>query len=628
MQITVHADAADPMHQAVADALSELPGRLGGDGFKISLRPGRSGGLLIRPLERGAEVSYGTTAEGLRGFAAAMGELLETGAVTARSEETSFETITVMLDVSRNAVLTVEAAIGLVRRFALMGATSVMLYTEDIYEVPDEPYFGHARGRYSAQEITAIDDAAARMGIDLIPCIQTLGHLANVLQWPVYAPVRDNTQVLLVDEPRTYELIRKMLEAASAPVRSRRIHVGMDETYGIGSGAHRSRHGSQEPIELVNRHLRRVADLCDELGLQPMIWSDMYLKFASLRHDMHDLEVPFPPKEIAPIPDNATLVHWDYLSLDEDHYLRQIERHQQAGHEPVFAAGVSCWSRLWSQNTSSIAALTPGLRAARRAGLSEVMLTTWGNDGAQADLFSTLPAVQHFCDVAYTDATSSPFTAANFRGSCDGTLSTWLRADEIDRPLSESDASPDHAELFGNPGAWLLWSDPLLDLVPLPTVPLAPRFRRLADDLAAATQGGTAADQIISTVIDVARVLEHKVELHQRLRPAYRAGDAEAVRDIVDRLIPAVVDGVRSLRVSARSRWLAHHKVFGWEVIDLRLGGMLARLDTLQVTLTAWLSDPAQRIEELDVEQLSMFGPGAGGQIMRHDRVASPSPVN
>ncbi|CAM3329214.1 beta-N-acetylhexosaminidase [Occultella aeris] len=628
MQITVHTDDVDPMHQAVADVLGEFPDRLGDDGFDISLRRGTDSGLRITARDRGADVEYGTIPQGLRGLGAAMGELLVAGSVSERSEQTPFETITVMFDVSRNAVLTVDAVIGLIRRVALMGATSVMLYTEDIYEIPGEPYFGHARGRYAASELTAIDDAAARVGIELIPCIQTLGHLANVLQWPVYGPVRDNAQVLLVDEPKSYELVRAMLEAASAPVRSRRIHVGMDETYGIGSGAHRSRYGSEEPIELVNRHLRRVTELCDELGLQPMIWSDMYLKFASVRHDMHDLAVAFPAKDIAPIPSNVTLVHWDYLSLDEDHYVRQLERHQAAGHEPVFAAGVSCWSRLWSQNTSSIAALTPGVRAARRVGLAEVMVTTWGNDSSQADLYSTLPAIQHFCDEAYAGAENAGFSATNFRGSCDGTLRTWLLADDLDRALSDSDAGPDHPELFGNPGAWLLWSDPLLDLMPLPAEPLAPRFRQLADDLTAAAGSGTAADQIVSAVIDAARVLEHKVELHQRLRPAYRAGDMETVRDLLDRVIPAVADGVRSLRRSAHARWVAHNKVFGWEVLDLRYGGLLARLDTLHDTLIVWLADPTRRIEQLDVDQLPMFRPGAGGQIMRHDMVASPSPVN
>ena len=40
---------------------------------------------------------------------------------------------------------------------ALMGLNLVMLYTEDTYEVEGWPYFGYMRGRYSREELEAID---------------------------------------------------------------------------------------------------------------------------------------------------------------------------------------------------------------------------------------------------------------------------------------------------------------------------------------------------------------------------------------------------------------------------------------------------------------------------------------
>ena len=109
-----------------------------------------------------------------------------------------------------------------------------MLYTEDTYEIPDQPYFGWMRGRYSMQELRELDDCADALGIELCPCIQTLGHLNRALHWPAMAHLKDNEEVLLADNEETYAFLKQAIQAAAAPYRSRRIHIGMDEAHGIG----------------------------------------------------------------------------------------------------------------------------------------------------------------------------------------------------------------------------------------------------------------------------------------------------------------------------------------------------------------------------------------------------------
>ena len=68
-------------------------------------------------------------------------------------EETPcFETAGMMFDVSRNAVLQPDTLRFFLRKMAMMGLNLGMMYTEDTYEVPGQPYFGYQRGRYSADE--------------------------------------------------------------------------------------------------------------------------------------------------------------------------------------------------------------------------------------------------------------------------------------------------------------------------------------------------------------------------------------------------------------------------------------------------------------------------------------------
>ena len=47
------------------------------------------------------------------------------------------------------------------------------MYTEDTYEVPGQPYFGYQRGRYTYEELHALDDYADKMCIRDRSCIAT-----------------------------------------------------------------------------------------------------------------------------------------------------------------------------------------------------------------------------------------------------------------------------------------------------------------------------------------------------------------------------------------------------------------------------------------------------------------------
>jgi len=79
--------------------------------------------------------------------------------------------------------MTVEHFKGGLRQRALLGYNMAMLYTEETYELPGEEYFGYLRGRYSADELKEIDRYAGSLNIEMVGCIQTLGHLGHLLKW-------------------------------------------------------------------------------------------------------------------------------------------------------------------------------------------------------------------------------------------------------------------------------------------------------------------------------------------------------------------------------------------------------------------------------------------------------------
>ena len=136
-----------------------------------------------------------------------------------------YERLGVMIDMSRNAVMNVKALKEYLVLLKKMGYNSVMLYTEDTYEVEGEPFFGYMRGRYSVAEMQELDEFANNLGVELIPCIQTLAHLNQALRWGTI-PV-DCNDIMLVDDDRVYDLIDRMFKTLKKCFKSPYIHIGI-----------------------------------------------------------------------------------------------------------------------------------------------------------------------------------------------------------------------------------------------------------------------------------------------------------------------------------------------------------------------------------------------------------------
>ena len=226
-----------------------------------------------------ATIAYGDgKARFLRGLATLV-DWIRSGVTKKESTEMPlFKTNGAMVDMSRNAVMNVKTVKTMLRKMALMGLNTFMLYTEDTYEIDGYPYFGYMRGRYTKAELKELDAYALSLGIEMIPCVQMLGHLATHLHWSASGAYRDTVNALLVGSEATEKLLRAMLESISECFTTRRIHVGMDETHDLGTGAYLDQYGYKDRQDIYFEHLNKVIALCREYGFAPMMWSDMFFR--------------------------------------------------------------------------------------------------------------------------------------------------------------------------------------------------------------------------------------------------------------------------------------------------------------------------------------------------------------
>jgi hypothetical protein len=559
----------------------------GRDGLRLTFARSKTGGLCtIRCSGDTAVIEYGTPAQAMRG----VGALL--AGVKRMSETTPFRSLGIMLDCSRNAVMTAEHLKIWLRRIALLGYNQIMLYTEDTYELPGEPYFGYQRGRYTARELKAIDASARRLGIEVVPCIQTLGHLEKILRHRAYRTVRDTANVLMVGEPETYALIDKMIGHWKRVLRTDRIHIGMDEAEELGRGRYLTLKGHRPAFELMNEHLARVAAICKRHGLRPMIWSDMYFRLTSKTHKYYDPAAVIPPEAAAGIPREVELVYWDYYHHEKAFYLDWIQRHRDAGKEPVMGSGIWTWNRYWYDHAKTVATAGPCIDACRESGVSEIIFTQWGDNGAYCDHDSAFAGMAWCAERAYGHETPNEAQLEKrFTAVCGGSYKAYILASGINS--AEDGFYPD------------MWDDPIFE-THLRThakddtrhmATLAGTFDKLARRLRPLAKRPSAGR--LDYAFRTARAVADRYALVADLLRAYRRRNKVALRAAARR-IPAVRESVAAMADAMRAMWMSHNKPEGIECLQARLGMLDARYRELQLRLNEYLRGKVAHIPEWD----------------------------
>jgi hexosaminidase len=580
-------------------------------GFPVEVR--RGAGLCAESDGKRAVLTYDTKIS----FFRALGLLLEhePGEAFRTGEKPAFRTCGVMFDLSRNAVLNQNGFEFFIRRMALMGLNMAMLYLEDTYEIPGEPYFGWMRGRYTQEELRRMDDYAFAFGIELIPAIQTLAHLEKALRWNVYAPCRDTNNILLAGDEAVLALVEKMIRAASAPFRTRRIHLGMDEAEGLGSGAYLRKNGYHSALDILSDHLQSVLGICRKLGLEPMIWSDMYLKLLSSSgtdyYDVSAAEKPLPPEVTAKMPADVSLVYWDYYHEEKSVYEALLKKHRRFPNDVIFAGGASTWYGVSPALGKAFACTKAGLAAAKEGGVSEVFCTLWGDDGSETNYLTALPVLQLYAEYNYGGEPSQDEISSRFTACCGGDFEDFMSLRLFDETPGVEKDNPHSC----NPSKYLLYQDVLLGLFDRHAegLPLDDWYAKLMLDMEKAGDRNPQYAALFRHYRTLAEILSQKALLGVKLTAAYRSGRREEMKKCAD-LCGALSEKLPELQQSWSTLWLSVYKPFGMERIDQRLGGDLLRLKAAENRVRSYLDGEIASIPELEQERLFIDGRTAAGK--------------
>ena len=504
-------------------------------------------------------------------------------------EKPVFETCGPMLDMSRGGVTKKDAVKDYIDKMAALGLNMLMLYTEDTYELEGYPFFGYMRGGYTIDELKEIDDYAYEMGVEVIPCIQTLGHLGQYLKWRDTAPYRENNNALLPDEEKTYEFIEAEIKTMRTAFRSNRIHLGMDEVVGLGHGQFFEKHGLEPKLDIFNRHLKRVLGIAEKYDFESIIWADMYFSAENDRYyGVEDAVVP--QYAIDSAPTNVELCFWHYYDREYSYYHKKFVQYERFQNPVSFGGGVWTWDGFVPYFGFTLDTMLPALKACVDHNVKNVYATMWGNGGCETDYFKAFDGLAVFSEYCYkgTECTVDDiYDAAGYITNADRKF--------IDT-LSSLFLGFDGAAGIGK---GLLYTDPLINLLHFDI-----DYNGIKDTYEQALVNLKEYEyhedyRYYKYFITIAL---KKAEIIFNLQREYKADNKEYLLYVANELIPELKNDYNEFFNEFSAVWHKRYKVFGFEAIDNHFGGVNNRLTYASNVLNKYCSNELDSIDELEPE--------------------------
>ena len=517
------------------------------------------------------------------------------------TERRTIKNLGVMIDCSRNAVPNIKTLKRFIDLIVMVGYNELLLYMEDTYEIEGEPLFGYLRGRYSKSELKEIIDYCNGYGVVLTPCIQTLAHIRQVKRWPRFSGLFDVDDVLLIGEKEVYDLIDKMFFSLTDGTGIKKIHIGMDEAYLVGLGRYLQINGYKDRFEILIEHLKKVSEIAKKYSVTVEIWGDMLMRLlndGTIYSDSGVITLDEKFKTI--LPENVELVYWDYYSDDTSRYDVMIKTYKQFSNELCFAGGLWKWKGFAPDNSYSMRITKAAIPAIIKNGVNNVMFTCWGDDGAESSLFSILPSLV-FGALKLSDLPNEEIES-EFNTLTGYSFKDFMVVDDLDALFSEiKERGPI------NPSKYFLYNDLFLGCFDV----FAKKSKKSElRDFIKRTRNVSDGEfgYIFKTEAALAEVLLLKYDMGNRIRKSYKGKNKKAISEIISDL-SKLLDSIKSFYSEFRSQWNLENKPYGFEVQDIRLGGLIKRVEHCQAVLNDYVCGKVTVIPELEEELIGdVFG--------------------
>ena len=497
-----------------------------------------------------------------------------------------FKRFSVFVECSTGSTPKVQTLKNYIDLISAFGYNEMYLGCTDAYKIEGEPYFNYKRGGYTKAEFRELDAYAKSRGVTLIASVQTLAHLHFMSRHNVYSGLFDTDDILLVGEEKVYRFIEKIFATISEGLSCRRIHIGFDEAFGLGTGNYLKRNGFKKKRELLAEHLGKVTEIARRYGYTCEIWSDMFLHVTE-GEDTSEIQIP----------DNVELITWEYDEQRGDVLDGLISRTKTLCDRAGYAGAAWKINGFAPQNAYSLSRLLPQMRSCLNNGIEHFIITLWSDAGGLVSIFSVLPVLYAAARFARGDWNGE---GAPDKGEFEKI--TGLSYDELNSLEYLNDPFKKNILTKNSRSYWCLFNDILLGNYDLYlSEGTNGQYARLAEEYEAI--GGGTYRYLFEEAASLARLLSVKAELGLEVRSAYKKRDKIALKKIADESFPLLYIRLAEFTEKFEAYWERENMAFGAECVQLLLGGQSSRYRYIEKKIRGYV-ERDESIEELETETL------------------------
>jgi hypothetical protein len=302
-----------------------------------------------------------------------------------------------MWDISRDKVPTLSTMKSIVQTMMRLKMNHLELYVEGFsLELPSFPHLSYDTP-FTPWEYRILERYAAIRGIDLVPNINTFGHMTKWLEMDEYAALAEcpdgyhrignhyPPSTLNPLDDRSVELVTKMVRDVLGFSRSDLFNINGDEPFELGHGKSKSACEALGPGKVYVDFITQVADVVIEAKRQPLIWGDVLA-----RH----------PEILPEFPKNLTVIDWGY-DYTHDFDLR-ASRLQQHNLNFMLAPGTSSWCSFAYRHCDMVGTTDRAVQALKTHEGQGLLMTDWGDYGHPQPLCFSYPGLAYAASETWT----------------------------------------------------------------------------------------------------------------------------------------------------------------------------------------------------------------------------------
>ena len=308
----------------------------------------------------------------------------------------------VMLDVSRDRVPTRETLSRLVDLMARCRFNHLQLYVEHTFAYRDHSDVWRNASPLTADDLTWLDDACARHGIELAANQNCFGHMGRWLALDRYrdrAECPDGVELVpgltwppgvLAPTPENAALVVSLVREQADLLRSRTVNVGCDETFELGRGVSSARAGTDGVGAVYLEHLLRIVEPLLADGRRVQFWGDVVAHHPELAARLPTGDITAlvwnyesprrPPVDVHPLVAQVM----EELGVDLDaptDFGTLLGPFRDAGVDAWVVPGTSTWNSFVGRLDNARANLLDAATAARDQGVEGFLVADWGDNG-------------------------------------------------------------------------------------------------------------------------------------------------------------------------------------------------------------------------------------------------------